>query len=67
MTIFISLFSLAIGIFIGWKIQVWIYTQMVRTGRLVFKSGEVWIGSASAIEEVWKRFNADCLRLAKVK
>jgi hypothetical protein len=34
-------------------------------GRLVFKSDGEWIGSVVAIEGVWKKYNADCMRNAK--
>jgi hypothetical protein len=46
----------------GWRMQVWIYSKMVRGSKLVFKSDGEWIGSAQAIEEIWKKYNADCMR-----
>jgi hypothetical protein len=31
-------------------------------GRMVFKNGEKWIGTKEGIEEVWKAYNAECMR-----
>jgi hypothetical protein len=51
-----------IGVMVGWGIEVWICEKMVRMGRMVFKSGEKWIGTKEGIEEVWKAYNAECMR-----
>jgi hypothetical protein len=50
---------------VGWRVQVWIYTKRVERGELVFKSGGDWIGSLQAEEEIWRKYNGDCMRNAK--
>lgn len=55
--------GVVIGGYCGWRFTVWSESKWAAEGGLVFRDKEGnWIGTPDAIEGVWRKYNADCLK-----